>query len=234
MIKHILFDLDGTLLPMVQDEFVEHYFGLLAKKFAPVINPKILIDAMWKGVEAMLKNDGSRTNEEAFWNCFGKLIPLSREKMEAELQEFYTVDFNEVIASTHPSPHAPEIVSKLKNIERNVYLATNPIFPRCATLSRIRWAGLSAEDFEEITTYETCRYSKPNVLYFQDLLEKYHLNPEECLMIGNDPADDLVIRQLGVKTYLVTDYIENRQHLPLESDYLGSLEELKNTILTII
>ena len=30
-IKHILFDLDGTLLPMKQDEFVEYYLPLLVK-----------------------------------------------------------------------------------------------------------------------------------------------------------------------------------------------------------
>ena len=31
----ILFDLDGTLLPMDQDQFTQYYFGLLAKKLAP-------------------------------------------------------------------------------------------------------------------------------------------------------------------------------------------------------
>lgn len=30
-IKAVLFDLDGTLLPMDQEEFVKAYFGLLAK-----------------------------------------------------------------------------------------------------------------------------------------------------------------------------------------------------------
>ena len=34
-IKVVLFDLDGTLLPMDQDIFVKTYFGLLAKKLAP-------------------------------------------------------------------------------------------------------------------------------------------------------------------------------------------------------
>ena len=32
-IRHILFDLDGTLLPMVQDEFVRFYMPLLAKSY---------------------------------------------------------------------------------------------------------------------------------------------------------------------------------------------------------
>ena len=32
-IRHILFDLDGTLLPMIQDEFVKFYMPLLAKSY---------------------------------------------------------------------------------------------------------------------------------------------------------------------------------------------------------
>ena len=70
-IKHILFDLDGTLLPMVQDEFVRFYMPLLAKAYLKKgveMDPKGFIGAVWKGYEAMVKNDGSRTNREAFWS----------------------------------------------------------------------------------------------------------------------------------------------------------------------
>ena len=45
----VLFDLDGTLLPMDQDEFVKTYFGLLAKKLAPHgYDPKKLVDGIWQ------------------------------------------------------------------------------------------------------------------------------------------------------------------------------------------
>ena len=33
--KAVLFDLDGTLLPMDQDAFTKGYFKLLAKKLSP-------------------------------------------------------------------------------------------------------------------------------------------------------------------------------------------------------
>ena len=58
-IKHILFDLDGTLLPMVQDEFVKFYMPLLAKSYTDAgvsIDPKKFIGAVWAGYEAMVKN----------------------------------------------------------------------------------------------------------------------------------------------------------------------------------
>ncbi|MBQ8143906.1 MAG: HAD family hydrolase, partial [Butyricicoccus sp.] len=70
-IKAVLFDLDGTLLPMDQDKFVEVYFGLLAKRLAPHgYEPKALIHAIGMGIRAMVQNDGSKRNEEAFWDAF--------------------------------------------------------------------------------------------------------------------------------------------------------------------
>ena len=75
MIKHVLFDLDGTLLPMDQDEFTTGYFKILCKKMLPYgYDPNILSGAIWKGTGAMVANDGSVTNEEAFWIAFSKLL----------------------------------------------------------------------------------------------------------------------------------------------------------------
>lgn len=48
-------------------------------------------------------------------------------------------------------------------------LATNPIFPKVATESRIRWAGLQPEDFELYTTYEKTCHCKPNPAYYTDI-----------------------------------------------------------------
>ena len=84
-IKHILFDLDGTLLPMVQDEFVKFYMPLLAKSYTDAgvsIDPKKFIGAVWAGYEAMVKNDGSRTNREAFWSYIEPELPLPTEESE--------------------------------------------------------------------------------------------------------------------------------------------------------
>ena len=106
-----------------------------------------------------------------------------------------------------------------------VYLATNPIFPRVGTMNRIRWAGIDAEDFEVITTYETYHYCKPNPKYFQEVMEEFGLNPKECLMVGNDVQEDLTIRSLGVKTYLLTDTLENKKNIPLGC-YRGKLKGL--------
>ena len=67
----VLFDLDGTLLPMDQEAFIRLYFGALTQKFAPHgFEPEKLIQGLWAGMKAMQQNNGSQTNEEAFWQAF--------------------------------------------------------------------------------------------------------------------------------------------------------------------
>lgn len=231
--KHILFDLDGTLLPMVQDEFVRYYLPLLAeayKKTGVPVETRSFIGAVWAGYEAMVGNDGNRTNREAFWSYMEPVLPIPVEESEKIALDFYENEFNRAVCTTKPNPLSDQIVKRAKEKGLGTYLATNPVFPRCATMNRIRWAGLDAADFRTITTYETCTYCKPSLEYFSRILEEFRLKPEECLMVGNDVGEDLPVRELGVRTYLVTDTMENKKNLPIETDYMGTLEELKEFI----
>lgn len=228
-IKHILFDLDGTLLPMKQEEFVMFYMPLLAKAYMDSgfsIEVETFLKAVWKGYEAMIGNDGSCTNREVFWRYLEPQLPMGREKAEQIAEIFYSEGFNQAACMTKPTPLAAKAVRAAKKNGKAVYLATNPVFPRVGTLNRIRWAGLDASDFALITTYEDNCFCKPNPLYFQAILEQFRLKPEECLMIGNDVEEDLSIRSLGVKTFLVTDTMENKKNLPIKTEYQGSMETL--------
>lgn len=52
-IGHILFDLDGTLLPMVQEEFVHFYMPLLANAYISRgvrLDPKSFIGSVWRAM----------------------------------------------------------------------------------------------------------------------------------------------------------------------------------------
>ena len=75
MIKMILFDLDGTLLPMDQDTFIKAYFKHLASMLVQHgYEQEKLITAVWEGTSAMVKNDGIKTNEEVFWKKFSDIF----------------------------------------------------------------------------------------------------------------------------------------------------------------
>lgn len=186
-LKAILFDLDGTLLPMNQDLFMKYYFGALTKKIAPLgYKPEVLLNGIWTGIKAMVENDGTKTNEEAFWNAFSGFQGWDCRKDAQVFEDFYRNEFVAAKAACRPNPAAKEVVDFCKASGKRVILATNPLFPSVATENRIGWAGLSTEDFELITTYENCHYCKPNKKYYAEILEKTGLTPEECLMVGNN------------------------------------------------
>ena len=226
-IKAVLFDLDGTLLPMDQDVFVKVYFKGIAAKLAPHgYEPKTLIDAIWAGTVEMIKNDGRITNEEAFWNYFSSQYG---EKASADMslfEEFYKENFDDVKEVCGYNPMAAETVQKFKKAGIRVALATNPIFPSIATEKRICWAGLKPEDFEFFTTYENSKYCKPNLCYYNELLKQLDVAPEECLMVGNDVGDDMVAEELGMKVFLLTDCLINKTDKDISCYNNGSFSEL--------
>ena len=114
--EHFLFDLDGTLLPMKQEEFVKFYLPLLAARFqGRGIAPDKLIGAVWNGFGAMVMNDGRASNEEVFWNCFSGELGIRRSEVEEDVLDFYGNDFNQAIRTTSPDPVANEIVKYLKS-----------------------------------------------------------------------------------------------------------------------
>lgn len=210
-IKAVLFDLDGTLLPMDQDTFIKAYLGGMAKKLAPHgYNPDALVKAVYAGMKAMTTNDGSCTNETAFWNAFtGILGEKVRDDMPI-FDEFYRNEFQDVKNICGFLPDAVKTVRKLKEMGYRVALATTPMFPSIATESRICWAGLELDDFEFFTTYENYHYCKPNLNYYREVVEKLGVAPEECLMVGNDVGEDMVTEELGMKVFLMPADLINK------------------------
>ncbi len=223
----VLFDLDGTLLPMDQDEFTKGYFKLLAKKLAPLgYAPQKLVDSIWAGTAAMVKNEGKKTNEEAFWEVFVQIYGAGRLADKPVFDEYYAVDFDGVRNFCGYSPKAAQTVAWLKSQGFRTALATNPIFPRIATEKRIRWAGLSPDDFELYTTYEDSTFCKPNPAYYLEVAGKLGVSPEECLMVGNDAVEDLAAAETGMSVFLLTDCLINKMEKDLAGVPHGGFEDL--------
>ena len=225
--RYVLFDLDGTLLPMDQDVFVNGYFGFLVKKMEPYgYEPKKLIRSIWGGTEAMVKNDGTVSNEEAFWRYFTSVYgERSREDIHL-FEEFYAVDFQKAQSFCGFTPLARETVELVRSLGGTAVLATNPLFPAVATESRVRWAGLSTEEFALYTTYENISWCKPNLDYYREILRRLEADPGSCIMVGNDVSEDMVAEKLGMKVFLLTDCMINKQQEDTSRWPSGSFGEL--------
>lgn len=227
MLNTILFDLDGTLLPMDDQHFLRLYLGLMHDFMNKNgYNGSKITKAVMQSTLAMTDNQGMMTNEEAFWIRFKSLFPEVDDALIKAFDQFYLDHFDEVKASTTCHSLARPLIKELKAKGYTLVLATNPLFPPIATKKRIGWANLDVNDFEIITTFDNSSYTKPKLAYYEAILKQLRKKPENCLMIGNDAHEDMIASQLGIKTYLVTDCLINSKGIDLVHIPHGSFQEM--------
>lgn len=217
MINTILFDLDGTLLPMDTDLFIKKYFKALSIKLKDYFTPEEVTKHMWASTKYMMKNmEIEKTNQDAFFEDFYKTVDHKAEVLNPIFDEFYEKDFNKIKDVSEKNNHMIESVNILKEKGYDLVVATNPLFPKSAILNRIDWAGLREEDFIFITSFEEMHFCKPNLDFYREILHKIDKEPSSCIMVGNDVKEDMIVNEIGVRTYLIEDYI------------IGDIEEDKN------
>lgn len=222
----VLFDMDGTLVPMDTDAFIKGYFGLLYRKLEKHgLDPREFGKNMWDGVCAMVENDGTQTNENRFWQVFCQRTGIAKEVINPDCLDFYGKEFQAAKQFTGENPLAVRAVQLARQKARKVILATNPMFPMVGQETRMGWVGLKPSDFDLVTAYEQERFCKPNPRYYTSICERMGLNPADCLMIGNDENEDMyAARRAGLSCWLVTDWMLSSQEHPW-SGPRGSFEE---------
>lgn len=229
--KAIMFDLDGTLLPMDMNEFTNGYFADLYKRLnTDRISEEDFKNAVWKGTYAMMKNDGSRTNRDAFWDTFEKVTGISGDEIDPVCIDFYSHEFKAAKRFTQDNPLARKAVEISHEKAPLVVLSTNPLFPEPGQKTRLEWLGLTYDDFDLVTSYETECLAKPNPEFFFNLLRRLDLKPEECLVAGNDEKEDMwCAAQAGIDSYLITDTMIAREGFTWTGDR-GTFKEFVKAI----
>jgi HAD superfamily hydrolase (TIGR01549 family) len=226
MLDTILFDLDGTLLPLDMERFTAIYFGEMGKVFTDLIDPKLLAKHIWAATNVMVNNTEFRTNETVFMEHFETLIGGELPTYRQRLDRFYDEGFLKTRAAAVPHPAIPEAVALLKEKGYRLVVATNPLFPEKAIYHRIRWAGFEPSDFTYITSYEQNHYCKPQPHFYRELLQAIGKTADQCLMVGNDVQEDMVAATLGITTFLVTDHLIHRTVQPIEhADSQGTYQD---------
>lgn len=223
----VLFDLDGTLLPMDLDDFMQAYFGAIGKKGAENgYDPKELVAGVWAGTKAMMKNDGTETNETRFWSTFAQVMGEHVLSDRDMFDSFYDNEFCRIGDAVTADPRTDRCVKLLRQKGYTVALATTPLFPKKATLERMRWAGLDPNDFALITTYEDYHFAKPTAGYFEEVVRNLGKSPADCLMVGNDMIEDMGAKQIGTDIFFLTDHLINKKNADVCAYRHGGFDEL--------
>jgi len=241
MLKAVLFDLDNTLIHFEEDKFFEAYSKKLYLSFADILTPEQFIKKLIYATQMMVNNPGKVSNAEFFIEHFADGISLEKEKLWQRFEKFYATEFEQFQSLMTPLKSARDIVQKVQARGLKTVIATNPMFPTEVQLVRLRWAGMENISFDLITSAENFNYCKPQLEYYQEIANRIEVAPEECLMVGNDPFNDMIASKVGMKTYLTTD----SDHLSIElsrelaknanlefppPDFKGQLKEILNVI----
>ena len=125
--------------------------------------------------------------------------------MWARFEQFFSLDFDIFKNAVTAAPGAGEAFRHVKDRGLKLVVATNPIWPLVVQKKRLAWAGLGDVEVDLITHIDNMNYCKPQLGYYRQICRLIDVQPEECLMVGDDPANDMVAAKVGMRTYQTTD-----------------------------
>lgn len=201
----LLFDLDDTLLDTNLDAFMPAYFQALSQHMARHSAPSTMLRALIAGVNLMNESaDPTRTLEEIFDGDFYTQLGFPKHDLIPIFEAFYDDVFPALAQYTRQRPDAVPLIDWAYGRGYRIAIATDPLFPRKATYHRLRWAGFDPERFELVSSFEHFHFTKSHPAYYAEVLGRMGWPDGPVLMVGNDPARDLLpAHQLGLKTFFV-------------------------------
>jgi FMN phosphatase YigB (HAD superfamily) len=215
MLKAVLFDIDNTLILYDEARFLQSYFPMLAARFKDIIPADRFADKLMQATLVMHQNDGSMTNRERFLGAFCQGADWSRDDIWSRFENFYLEDWDKLKNAVKIPDHAREVFGDISRKGLKIVIATNPIFPLVAQIKKLEWAGLGDIDAALVTNIDNMSFCKPQLGYFQQICGIIGEKPQGCLMVGDDPANDMVAAKIGMKTYQTVDSLDH-QEIPLE------------------
>lgn len=118
---------------------------------------------------------------------------------------------------------AEELLSTLKENGKKVYLLSNA--QRIFTEYELHLLGIW-DYFDDIFISSVYGVKKPDLQFFQLLLNKHHLNVSKSLMIGNDAVSDIAgAKKAGLDTF----YIHSNLSPNLKEETFAAADKTKKT-----
>lgn len=180
IIKNIVFDIGKVLMSFDWDVQLKN-MGYSGEKFEKIAQATFLSD-VWQE-----RDKGILSEEEYIDQC----VAIAPE---------YETDIRKVMKASKDSvklyPYAKTWVEYLKKKGYKLYIISN--FAQYMTEENVKNMPFRKYMDGEIFSYQVHEL-KPDPIIYKMLLEKYFLNPEECVMIDDRPENCEGARSVGMK-----------------------------------
>ncbi|OVE78716.1 hypothetical protein BVY01_04600 [bacterium I07] len=222
-LKALLFDLDNTLILFDEKKYFGTYIPRIAMAFSDLISPDRFAPAILTATQSLLNNRGRSLNIDHFMNIFSSLLKTPVERLLPRFETFYASEYDKFQSLVTPAPGVKEVFSLLEERSFKLILATNPMWPQAIQEKRVCWAGLRPEVFDLIAHISNTMYCKPQIEYYEELCRLADVKPESCMMVGDDPVNDMIAGKLGMKTYLTLDSARLGEKLHMSRELRASV-----------
>jgi len=204
MIRAVLFDLDGTLLDIDVDQFIERYTRSVARQLLPEDADRgfaVLAGSTY----AMLAPEANDDTNQA---CLLRQLSDNLGKSPAEIWRSILSLTKDLLPAfkvmAKPIAGAADVVREVHERGLKVVVATMPIYPRHVMMERLDWAGVRTEWIDHVACLEANRSTKPHKSYFLEMADAVATPPEECLMVGDDEDQDMPALAAGMSVHMLT------------------------------
>jgi FMN phosphatase YigB (HAD superfamily) len=209
MLEAVLLDLDNTLILFDEPAFYDRFFQRMAPLFEDLMPSDELARRTIAATVSLKDNDGEMCNRDWFSRAFDRGDDLPLDLLWERWMHFYREIYHPFGVEVGIPPGQAATISRLQRRGLALAIASNPIFPPIALQRRMAWGEITPAPFSLLTHMDNMSFVKPNPGYYRAVASALGVLPEACLMVGNDPVNDMAAGSIGMTTYQTTDAQES-------------------------
>lgn len=218
MIRAVLLDLDETLIANPDGVFAAAFVQLADDALAPRLGVSTLCPALRRMMQRLTAERTQITNNlQLIHETLAESTQQPVELVSAALQAFYAEDYPALARWVSPVSGAQTLIDCLSNQQIAVVIATNPVYPSTAIQQRIGWGALDVRRAALITDASVMHFAKPDPAYYAEIIARLGVEPDEALVIGDHPTNDIAsAQQVGLHTLQIDPHTPNRLEAALQ------------------
>jgi len=200
-LRCLLFDLDGTLLDIDGEQFLDDYVAALAPYFQRWADVDVFTRSVMAASVPIFGLHPHETNGEVFRNHLSRHLGMAPSVVDETMGRFHREAMDAMPIRRGPIADARPCVEAALRGGFQVAVATTPIYQPAVVALRLRWAGLEDIPWSLVTHSENMHTCKPDVDYFAEAASLLGIPPTQCLMIGDDRLQDMPAAKCGMHVY---------------------------------